>query len=414
MPQKIYDIKPPQEVSETKKDNSDGFKQKIKKSLFTGIISLFLVLGIVYFFIFRVEIEIWPETRGFVLDSTLQVSVDNEILNNNSISGVIFETDFFEETRFFNSTGVKDSETNAIGTVIVKNKHWDNDQPLVVGTRFETADGKIFRAKDGFVVPARRVENGEVIAGEARVEVIADEPGRAYNIEPTNFTLPGLRGVSSYDNVSATSEEAMIGGAIGERLVVSIEDINNAKKEIFDDLIEQGISFLKSKKGSDYLLSEKSQYVYHIEEEEIGARVGEEIDRFSVKIRARISAFSFLKKDLENLLSYKIIASQEEILENGIRDEKSFYSESLSYNYSFSEINWGEGVGQLNANFSGEVYFAVNNSRLIETARGLSRDELEQFLNQKEFIREARVVFRPFGVGGMPEDPERIRIMLNF
>ncbi len=371
------------------------------------------IFSIVYFFTFRVEVEIWPRTDAVELEKLFSVDISEEVLNS-VLPATIFETDFFEEIRTFSATGTETAETKATGTVTIENRHWDNNQPLIEGTRFESPDGKIFRAKDGVVVPGRRYEGGNIIPGKVEVEVIADEPGREYNIEPTEFILPGLRGAPSYEGVRAVSEKSMIGGAIGERTVVSQEDIERGREEVLQALLRQGKNILMSQKGEDFLFDHDSQFNYEIEAEEVSARPGEEADSFTVKIRTRIDSLTFREEDLRTILKKSILTEVDPIDEQNLERELKVYKESLSFNYGLENVDWERGTAQLRVNFVGEVYSSLSDFRLKEIAMGKSRSELESFLNNQDFIRESRVRFKPFGIGGVPDNSERIKIKTNF
>ncbi len=412
MSQKIYDIKPPREnISDKKKESK---KKKRSKGFFASVfIGLFLIFGIFYFFSYRVEIEIWPRTEGFEMKESFSAEAgnkeDREVLN-----AVVFETDFLEDYKEFKATGTEDSETKATGTVTIQNRHWDQSQPLVEGTRFESEDGKIFRSENLIIVPSRRYEGGEVVPGEIEVDVRADNPGEAYNIDPGEFTIPGLKGAASYQGVTAVSRESMIGGAIGERIVISEEDLKNAKEEVLSSLSKEGRKLLESKKEEGFLLKEDSQYDYEIEKEEISGRVGESVENFSVKIRAGVSVITIQEEDLKKLIINKILEQVEENNDINLEGEKSVYEDSISFSYEFSNIDWENGRADIEVEFAGEVYSTVNQSRLIERAMGSSREYLKEMLNDYEFIRSAEVRFRPFGIGNIPEDNERIKVNISF
>lgn len=414
MSQKIYDIKPPQKKEEKKSSNSD--KKNKKSSKFWVGIGLFLlvIFAGIYFFIFHVEVKIWPETTGTQLEETFTINAGEDFSSNGTLKGTVFETEFFEEFKEFEATGTEDSATKAKGTIIIENKYWESNTPLLKGTRFESEDGKIFRTQDGVVVPKVRSEEGQVVPGKVEVEVVADEPGSEYNIKPTEFNIPGLEGDSSYNEVTAFSEEKMIGGAVGERTVITEEDIQVAREEILNSLLKEGKSALQKEKEEKFLLEEDSQFDYVIEEEEVTGRAGEAKESFSVKIRAKINALTFTRSDFIDLLKDRLVEDAEIMMEDSLVSEKKVYEDSISYNYKLANIDWEKGTADLDVEFAGEVFAGLNKSRLLEKASGNDRGEFEGFLQGKPFIREARVRFSPFGIGLISENEDRIKINLSF
>ncbi len=413
MGKKIYDIKPPQESSSEKAIGAKSGKSKLKT--FSGIvIAVVIISAVVFFFSFRVEVDIWPQTEGVEMERSFTISANNET-GEDVLPGVVLETQFLEEEKLFEATGVVDEETRATGTIIIKNSHWDHNQPLVDGTRFETADGKIFKTEDGTVVPGRSFEGGEVVPGEVEVSVVADEPGEEYNIEPTEFTLPGLQGSPSFDNVAGVSETAMTGGGRGERTVISEEDVEGARREVINSLIDQRRSFLESE-NPDFVFDESSQYGYEVIEEEITGNIGETADDFSVKMRMEIDVITFREEDLRDLLIRSMLAERggSEEVDNSLKSERAVYEDSLSFKYDLTDADWEEKEAIINVDFAGELYYQVDEFELKSSAAGRTRNEFENFLNQQDFIREAGVRFRPFGIGRISDNIDRIRININF
>ena len=405
MPQKIYDIKPPEQVKKKKSENEN---KKRGKGFFIGIFAgLAFLFAIIFFFTFRVEIDIWPTTQGVELTRSFTVDIDED--SDSDLKGTIFETDFLEEYKEFEATGYEDQDTRASGTLIVRNEHWAQNQFLVEGTRFRSEGGEVFTATDGFMVPGGTSQN----PGETSIEVVADGVGSDYNIGPTEFTLPGLQGSPSHQGVTAYSENPMTGGALGERTVISREDIAGAKEELTSSLLEEGKTILREGRGDDFLM-EDNQFSYEIEEEDISGSEGEAADSFSAKIRARVDVFTFDETEFKNLLVQSILEEVEPLEEGGLESEKKVYEESISYNYELRDVNWSAGTANLDVEFAGEIYSDISRARLIDRSKGDSRSQVEEFLEGRDFIREASVRFKPFGLGAIPDNEDRIRIKINF
>jgi hypothetical protein len=90
-------------------------------------------------------------------------------------------------------------------------------QTLINNTRFATPAGLIFHIHTPVTIPPATA-NGP---GSVTASVYADQPGQSYNVGPTSFTVPGLKGGSSYTLVTAKSSAAMAGGFTGTRASVS-------------------------------------------------------------------------------------------------------------------------------------------------------------------------------------------------
>ena len=66
--------------------------------------------------------------------------------------------------------------------------------------------------------------------GSVHVSVQAVESGDGYNIAPSNFSIPGLKGTPSYYSIYATSTDAMSGGYTGKVKKVTDDDIQQAQR----------------------------------------------------------------------------------------------------------------------------------------------------------------------------------------
>lgn len=110
----------------------------------------------------------------------------------------------------------REEEAIASGQVTLKNTS-STSQPLVATTRLLSAEGVLFRLKEGVIVPA----NGEIVA-----DVYADQAGASGNIGPTTFTIPGLA-ASRQAEVYGESSAPMTGGVVrfGE---VTLADLDAA------------------------------------------------------------------------------------------------------------------------------------------------------------------------------------------
>ena len=102
-------------------------------------------------------------------------------------------------------------------------------QPLVATTRLLTADGILFRMKKGATVPAN---------GTVEVDVYADKSGKASEIGPSKFTIPGLN-EARQKVVWAESIKPMVGG-VRQFGVIGSEDIKEAEGEMLAELKKSG------------------------------------------------------------------------------------------------------------------------------------------------------------------------------
>jgi len=138
----------------------------------------------------------------------------------------------------YQSTGKEFRGENARGVVTVLNLS-GNEWPLVVKTRFQTAEGIVFRSQGPVKVPASR--DGKT-PGTVDIPVIADELdalnnviGERGNLAPGKFFLPGLS-AENQKKLYAENKIAFLGGKTAAIKKISKEDLTAANKKMSDDL----------------------------------------------------------------------------------------------------------------------------------------------------------------------------------
>lgn len=129
-----------------------------------------------------------------------------------------FELVTVEKTATANVEAESSENVNdpATGTITILNAQ-GSPQTLIKNTRFESPEGLIYRIQESVTIPG----GSPSAPGSVKATVYADMGGDQYNIGPSSFTVPGLKGSAAYTLVTAKSDSAMEGGFSGTRASVS-------------------------------------------------------------------------------------------------------------------------------------------------------------------------------------------------
>lgn len=134
------------------------------------------------------------------------------------------------------ANGTQHVSRAATGILTIYNAYSAESQRLIVNTRFEAPDGKIYRIHDSVDVPGTTEgADGTAVPGTATVSAYGDSPGGTYNRGATQFTIPGFKGDPRYTKFYAKTTE-MSGGFIGDEVAVAPSDLKTAQ-----DLLRQGL-----------------------------------------------------------------------------------------------------------------------------------------------------------------------------
>lgn len=139
----------------------------------------------------------------------------------------------------------------ATGKITVYNNFSAQTQSLVKNTRFETSGGLIFRTDKAIVIPG--MKNGA--PGTIEITVIADEAGDKYNIQPSDFTIPGFKSDEPrYKGFYAKSKDAFSGGFVGVSGSITAADRLAAQQSIEAELMESLEKEITSQKPDTFVL----------------------------------------------------------------------------------------------------------------------------------------------------------------
>lgn len=212
------------------------------------------------------------------------------------------------------------SGKKASGSVVIYNEFSSSAQQLVVNTRLETEDGKIFRITKGITVPGTTKAGNEIKPGAVEVEVLADQTGEDYNIEPSKFTIPGFKDGPKYEKFYAKSTVAMSGGSSegdessesSEASAITQTDIANAKEKTEAALKDKVEEMVKKELAEGEIYLPQAQKIT-IKKSESSLKVGKIAKSFEYSAEASVIAIIFSEDDIRKAVEEKMKAKKQQI-----------------------------------------------------------------------------------------------------
>ncbi len=285
-------------------------------------------------------------------------------------------------------------EDYAEGKITLINNTWSPIN-FVASTRFASPEGLIFRAVEHIRIAAK---------GETIILVRADKMGEDYEIEPTQFTIPNLRDPNLKSNIIAESKEKMSGG-IKKAGIVMQADIDQVKKALKDKLYQNALQEIEEELSDADL-----KIVVHSEiiDEEIDAQAGDEKAEFTVFEKIKIGAVAFEEK--------KLLEVALNTLRKAIPPGKELAAyEPDGLSYRLIEYDSEQDKATLEVQFRGYMVINKESDILDKTLfRGLSSEEIKNYLKDFKEIKEVHVKFwPPFILKKVPEKINKIKIKIN-
>lgn len=362
--------------------------------MLAGIALLVIALSVGAIYAFAgVKVTIAPR-----VDTT---TVSGEFSATASAGDLPFEVITVDQTatQSVPAEGTEQADVPAQGTITVYNEQ-AKVQELIKNTRFETSDGLIYRIHDSVKVPAGTAS----APGTLDVTVYADAGGAKYNVGPSSFTLPGLKGSALFDQVYARSSGSMTGGFTGTRPSVG-EATRSAKMTAMQSGLESGLRAAIAEKIPDgYILVPGSIAISYAPQPD-GAGTSSTV---AITEKGSAIAVIFPKVALGRALAYRVVA-QYAGQDIAVDDASGL---TLTPDADQAIV---AGMQSLSFTLSGNVNldWVVDSSKVASAIAGKSRDSAKAILNGFPEIGKATLVLRPFWESTLPADPAELKVVVE-
>lgn len=400
---KIYDIRPPKKpttkVSPPKRTKGGSLWKKL--IVFFVILVLFLLSLREFISASKATIEIWPKTEkvSFQVFLTANNKIEDIDLISQAVPLTFLEENFTISQRF--TASPEEVKEKAHGIIRVYNKY-HLPVTLIANTRFQSSGEppRVFLAKNKFTVPAN---------GYKDIEVVAAEPGEEYNIDPSSFSIPGLRNYSPtlYYKVYGRSFSKMQGGRISKVFRIKEEDVEKAQNTILSQAEKEALDRLQKQAQDEYKILEKTLEIEVVDTTLVDAQIGQEKKDFlyQAEIRAKVAAVK-----ISHILKFI-----KEYVNSQIPPDKVLNPDSLVIKKSQGNVDI-EGVVTLDVEFEGEIYSKIDETALKEVSKSQSAKNIRKYIREiyPEILKEPQVRFWPFFVKKAPKNISNIDILLKF
>jgi hypothetical protein len=296
-------------------------------------------------------------------------------------------------------SGEQDVSRKASGVIIVYNNASTQPQRLIENTRFESPSGKIYRIREAISIPGKQGDT----PGTLEVTVYADEAGESYNSEPTDFTVPGLKGTPRYTTIYARSKGAITGGFVGKEKVVSEADMAKASSELRAAMGEELMVRAQAEVPPDFILFPSLSSVTF---EDLPQSSSGQTGTANVNLRGHLYGIMFKRSDLsEELARNKTAFTASENVEIVSFD-------NLMFSFSGNPPTELLPVNKINFKVDGTAMLAwrTDEVALKSDLMGRGKKEVTSILKNYPTIVSASVNLRPFWKTAFPDEAGKISV----
>lgn len=228
---------------------TDGSKKR-RSNVFVIAIVLLLVFGGIVgasYLLRGADITVYPRHREPNINAEFTAYATPTEAGQLSYEILTLEA---ESERQVRASGQQPVSELATGMITIY-KSTPGIQRLITNTRFEDAQGQIYRLVDSVVVPGS--VDGK--AGSIQAEVFASEAGESYNAAAgTRFTIPGLESDADLFNAMYAENQAdFTGGFDGMRFIIDEGELATAQQGLREELRDSLLQRLPSEQPAGML-----------------------------------------------------------------------------------------------------------------------------------------------------------------
>jgi len=390
----------------SEKPQNDSISVRKISNWMKNFIFIFLGISLIFFIVIvltsisKARIMVFPYKNIFSIN--VPVIISDKITEIDEVYGIIpGESVQIEKvvSKNFSSTGEKDVFQKAKGKIIIYNNFSVLPQALVATTRFQTPEGLVFRIIKTITVPGTVKEGGKLKPGEVEVEAVADRAGEEYNIEPSEFKIPGFLGTPKYQGFYAESSEKFLGGFVGKTNVATKEDIKRAESLVREEAINEvrkELVLLSNFKVLNETLD------IEVEKTLDSNKTGDLGNEFKIGNRAKLKTIVFKEEDVVKFISRYVTNSQNlKVVEKGLKVD-------------YKEIQFDKEDNELSLKLVSSVQTVKNidNGKIISEIISRKSSEAEAYLRDLKEIESAQIFLSPFWVRSIPKNKDRVEIQV--
>jgi len=309
--------------------------------------------------------------------------------------------------RQVSATGEQQVTEQAKGTITIYKKTAGAER-LIKNTRFQSADGLIYRITESAVVPGAVQRGNELVPGSIRAEVFADAVGENYNLPAgSQFVVPGFKEggyTELFEAIYAVNEAAFTGGFNGPRFTIDETELNTAKQSLQMELRDALLSRLGSEKPSGFVVFDSA--VTFTFQSMPAVEYGENL--VTIKEKARLQVPIFKESDLSNYIADATVPGYDEqpVRIDNVSD--------LIFTYDSATTSTSD-IGNIN-NFKFKlvgkplIVWTYDENMLKADLLNVAKTALPAILGKYPGIERAEATVRPFWQRSFPKEMSMIKV----
>ncbi len=379
-----------------------GPQRNITLWVFVVLSVLALLYALMSFFA-RATVTVTPQTALVALDESFTAE-------RGATAGVPFEvmTLSLAAEREIPATRKEEVSRKASGTITVYNAYSSAPQKLIINTRFEATDGRIYKIDKQIIVPGQTTKGGVTTPGSVEATVYAESPGESYNMKMDDlkgdFTVPGFKGEPRYKGFYARLSSDISGGMQGTVQKAEESLQTAAEAELKAQLAKDIVAKAYAEKPDTYVLTEGSYWIEYKNLPEVSA--GDQSIRIGVA--ATLRGIIFSEDKLAEYFKSKKAADAPLVAPLSFVEGEGF---SLVVDAGKTGKPWDTQLIKVTVSGEAKLVSSYDTGLLLSSVAGIPSKAFAEVVGTVPGIQSARLMIQPFGKTRIPDDIEKIRVI---
>jgi len=313
-----------------------------------------------------------------VATSASSINIEEKIIPAHQVSVQVKKTDKVD------TTGEDLVGDKAAGEVMIYNRT-TIERTFDEGTVIASSDGLRFLTKNAITVEPAVIDvdedyNQVTTPSKETVAIVADDIGADYNLSAGQELA-----VDSFikDSFVAKNEKVFSGGSSQKVKVVAEEDRGDLKERVLAIIKDQGEQELMSQLASGEKLIKESVFWEPVEEE-FSHGVGDETDRLTLALTAKLTGLAYWDQDLNSLI--------EALLEAQVPSGFVLGEEKKA---DFKFVEKQEAGVLFNLSFGASLYPDIDEAEVKKKIAGRKLGTIEDYLSLLPSVDSSEVHFSP-------------------
>ncbi len=391
---------PPPEIPKRRSRSGKSMLSRWGIVVFSLLLLVGAVLGASWLFA-SATVVVTPKQATASLDMSLELGPGANMLPQAQVMATSTTSTVIASSKF------DTVERKASGQITIFNNYSNDPQRLIKNTRFQAADGRIYRISNSVIVPGQQIENGKKTPGSITTLVYADAAGPDYNMTLSDlkgdFTVPGFKGTPRYETFFARLKTDITGGFSGKERVPDATTLNNAVNQLKANLSEELWKQLQTAVPASYATS-RNLYSTDFQASTADNPSGEGI---VVQVIGTGRAFLLDRSAASKLIASRTLPgyNQEDVLIENFDD--------INFSPRAGTPSSDTGVVVLSVKGNAHFVWQFDESKVVAELSGRSKADTNSIMRDYPAIEKAEVTIKPSWLTHYPSQSSKVHLIID-